>query len=415
MKLLVIATGYLPQIFSENLCNAKLVYAFREAGWEVDVISRKGDGVSYSAGWQDPWIPLKEGSYEISYQLGNPLSRMLDTLRCSLPMGVFPIEGIRWAKRALSLALKLHHSKSYDFVLTRSPSDIPHLVGYHLKKRTGIRWIANWNDPASHIWPKPYTYQMSYMRRMILSHCTERCLNEADVNTFPSPYLQRWFEKHYPIVSKSPNMIIPHIAMSESIMPKLPPPTSENDKYMRMCHCGNLSSGRDPELLFGAMKELIDEGYSKLRLDIIGTVNDHIKHLIAKYGLGDEVKFLGAYPYMQTLQHMSSYNVLVLLEAIMDLGYYFPSKLTDYIQLNKPILALSPAKGFVRDLAEKFGGIIAVDNADLSCIKTGLKQMYMAWQSGQLNEFYSPLSAYSYISAPAVIGMYSALFERTLS
>lgn len=41
MKILFIASGYLPYTFSENLCNAKLVYALQEAGWHVDVISKK--------------------------------------------------------------------------------------------------------------------------------------------------------------------------------------------------------------------------------------------------------------------------------------------------------------------------------------------------------------------------------------
>ena len=43
----MIATGYPPYLFSENLCNGKLVMALLQAGIEVDVISRIDEGPSY--------------------------------------------------------------------------------------------------------------------------------------------------------------------------------------------------------------------------------------------------------------------------------------------------------------------------------------------------------------------------------
>ena len=161
MKILFIASGYLPYTFSENLCNAKLVYALQEAGWHVDVISKKDNGPTYSTEWQEPWLPLKEHTYEVSYFVGGKLSRLYDLLRSSIMMGGFPVDGIRWARRAYQKAMSLHKSNHYDVVITRSPSDIPHIVGYKFAKKTGIKWIANWNDPASTIWPEPYTHHFS--------------------------------------------------------------------------------------------------------------------------------------------------------------------------------------------------------------------------------------------------------------
>lgn len=135
MKILFIASGYLPYTFSENLCNAKLVYALQEAGWHVDVISKKDNGPTYSTEWQEPWLPLKEHTYEISYFIGGKLSRLYDLLKSSIMMGGFPVDGIRWARRAYQKALELHRKNHYDVVITRSPSDIPHIVGYKFSKK----------------------------------------------------------------------------------------------------------------------------------------------------------------------------------------------------------------------------------------------------------------------------------------
>ena len=161
MRLLLIAPGYLPYTFSENLCNGKLVYAMYKRGWHVDVISKVDEGPSYSNEWTEPWLPLKETNITITYEVGGRLARIYDTLRSSFKMGIYPEGGIRWACRAYELALKLCKENHYDAVLTRSPNDIPHVIGLRLKEKLGIRWIANWNDPAAPIWPEPYTHHFS--------------------------------------------------------------------------------------------------------------------------------------------------------------------------------------------------------------------------------------------------------------
>ena len=53
MNILYIS-GFLPSQFSEHLCNAKLVYALSDAGYDVDVISKPYSGPEYNAEWTDP-------------------------------------------------------------------------------------------------------------------------------------------------------------------------------------------------------------------------------------------------------------------------------------------------------------------------------------------------------------------------
>ena len=211
MRILFIAPGYLPYTFSENLCNGKLVYALQEKGWEVDVISRIDEGPTYCSEWQEPWLPLKKHTYEISYQK----------------------------------ALELHKKNPYDVIITRSPSDIPHIIGYKIKQKTGIRWIANWNDPATTIWPEPYTHHLSPREHNIAHRYTVTCLKKADVNTFPSQTLLEHFEANFSFLKDKQTAVIPHIGLPESFLSVRP---SEKRDKMYMCHSGNLSSERNPEL-----------------------------------------------------------------------------------------------------------------------------------------------------------------------
>ena len=410
MKLLLITTGYLPYIFSENLCNAKLVHAFMQAGWEVDVISRTDEGVTYSAEWTEPWLSHKEHTYEVKYSRGNKIKRCFDISYSSLCLGVYPINGVRWARLALYKALELHQRKKYDAVLTRSPNDIAHIVGYHLKRKTGVKWFANWNDPATPIWPHPYTEALSAHKRIAYEHYMRKCLSSADINTFPSLQLMEHFIENYPRLKNKQCEVIPHIAMPGN---KVLHNYVGQHEYLRLCHAGNLSSERNPELLFRAIRELQEAGYDKIRFDLIGNKNAHIQFLIEQYNLKDVVQFFGPMSYEQALHKMAEYSVMVLIEATMSKGIFFPSKLTDYAQLGKPILAVSPHQGFAHDLLAQYGGGIAVDNSDYESVKQGLLQLYQTWQNNALNTNYSTKDICNYISAASVIGMYEKLLRKT--
>lgn len=410
MRLLMIAPGYLPYTFSENLCNGKLVYAMYEKGWHVDVVSRVDEGPTYSAEWTEPWLPLKENNIVVRYDRGGRLERIFDTLRSSVEMGIFPEKGVRWARRAYETAASLCAQYHYDAVLTRSPSDIPHIVGLQLKRKFGLRWIANWNDPAAPIWPEPYTHHFPAREQARKIRFTAMCLKEADVNTFPSRFLLEHFAAHFPFLFRQRTAIIPHIALSESIFPevgKIPA-----DGRFRMCHSGNLSSERNPELTFKAMRELIDEGCSRMQFSIMGYINDYTNGLVAKYGLQNHVDCIGGFPYMEAVRKMQEFDCLVLLEAKLERGIFFASKFTDYAQIGKPILAISPKVGFAADTLAELGGGISVDNEDYRSIKQGIKSLYDDWVSGMLAERYSTASLYRQVSADRVVQIYEDMLNE---
>lgn len=410
MRILMITSGYLPYTFSENLCNGKLGYALQRMGWEMDVISKRDEGPTYSAEWVEPWTAIKDGVYEVTYNVGNKATRFADTLWSSAKLGVYPEGGIRWARRVYELALKLCKNRHYDAILTRSPTDISHLVGLRLKQKLNIKWIANWNDPASPIWPEPYKHNFSPREQERRMRHTKMCLEGADINTFPSQSLLDHFTEHFPFLSSSHTAVIPHIALMEEIMPKSGE-VIPTDKF-RLCHSGNMSKERNPELTFQALRELIEEGKDKIEFAIMGHFNDYTTNLIEKYHLEEYVKCIGGFPYMEALKKMMEYDCLVLLEAKLKKGIFFASKFTDYAQIGKPILAISPVDGFAADTIGKYGGGISVDNKDASSIKQGIAELYSAWQNGTLASNYSTAILYDQFKAERVVDIYQNLLGQ---
>ena len=200
----MIATGYPPYLFSENLCNGKLVMALLQAGIEVDVISRIDEGPSYGTDWTEPWNMLKPTAHTITYESGNRIQQFADVVYSGLIMGGSFVPGVRWMRRAYEKAVELISTNQYDAILTRSPNDTAHFIGEKLKKKTGIKWIANWNDPAAPIWPGLYKhdYTAKEQKRKMIE--TARLLKSADINTFPSDSLRQHFVTFFPLC-ETPN------------------------------------------------------------------------------------------------------------------------------------------------------------------------------------------------------------------
>lgn len=409
MRLLMIASGYPPYLFSENLCNGKLVMALMKAGIEVDVISKVDEGPSYGTEWTHPWDMLKPTAHIIEYPLGNKIHRTLDVLYSGATMGWNFTPGVRWMRRAYRKALQMMSQNHYDAVLTRSPNDIAHYVGEKLKRKTGVKWIANWNDPATPIWPEPYTHRLSERKQQKEMHLTAKLLKGADINTFPSDSLRQHFIGHFPFLKDSKTEVIPHIGLVEEFWPKVV--VTEKYGKLRLLHSGNLSAERNPETTFQAFRRLIDEGKSNFEFHIMGHINDYTTQLIEKYNLQDYVKCIGSYPYMDALAMMQGYDVLVLLEAKLKKGIFFASKFTDYLQTGLPILAISPKEGFAADMLSGKEGEYFAHNEDTASIYSALDLIISKYNASSLN-LSDSRSLYKEVSPQKVVEKMHKLCEE---
>lgn len=385
MRILIIATGYAPYMFSEAICNAKLALALRQEGIEVDAITKTEHGPAYSNEWTTPWDQLQSSTTVIDYPLGSKLQRTADVLYSGLLFGGNFNHGIRWARRAYTMALKMIKSKKYDAIITRSPNDIAHLVGLKLKRKTGITWISNWNDPADPIWPEPYTHRLPAKVQKSKMKFTSMLLKEADVISFPSESLHLHFRSHFPLIKHKQTIVLPHIGLIPQHYPKTDYKAASYSK-LRILHSGNMSPERNPELLFAAIAQLKQEGYDCLSLDILGVKSNYIEELIIKYNLINEVTFLGSCSYLDSIKKLHEYDLLLLLEAVLDNGIFFASKITDYIQAERAIFAVSPKIGFASE--EHATGNIKyfADNTSKEDIVKELHTIIIDWKDGKINK-----------------------------
>ena len=127
--------------------------------------------------------------------------------------------------------------------------------------------------------------------------------------------------------------------------------------------------------------------------------------LIKKYKLNNYINFLGSFNYFDSIKLLNNYDYLVLVEAEMENGIFFPSKVVDYFQCNKPIISISPVNGFMKDLSKKEDRIIFIENTNYMVLVNTLKQLIN-------NPFAEKIEKSDLFSSERVLDIYSELFQN---
>lgn len=395
----------------EAIVNSKLTLAFLRQGWEIDVISREcgiSSGYDYGSKWVDPWLPLKSVTHEVQYEVGGFLRKSYETARSALRFHHL-ILGCRWAEHAFHLAMKLHAAKPYHIILSRSLPDSGHLPALGMAKVTKLPWVANWNDATDVKNPPPSGKGADAPA----GYLKERYLNDiartAAWHTFPSDRMRSHICSYLNNGTENKSSTIPHVALEREQPIKV-----RKGQTFTLCYAGNLYSGRNPELFLKALKTFIDEkGLNEIcKFNFIGLESIGLSKLIKDYDLEQNIIFSGPLSYIETFRQFSDSDVLVVLEAAYSEGIYLPSKFVDYVQVGKPVLAISPPNGTLNDIIKQFGGGIFADCASEEQIRNALDRLYHAWLDDSIEREYGSNRLYKLFSPELVIQQYIEIFSK---
>ncbi len=407
MRVLLFAPAFAPYMGSESLVTSKLVMTLRRADCDVDVISRCEQEL-YSNNWESPWTDLQACTQELVPPPRSKVLLIAERVADALTLG-HPTAGLRWARLAVKRGRQMLAEKHYDALISRSPPETGHLPALILARETGIPWMANWNDPPVGAWPAPYT-NGSQMHQWIYKRLARQVLNLATAHTFPSERLAQHIFRHFKITPTATTAIIPHAAMPGL---QLQPLKMSTDVF-RLCHAGKLCNARDPrKFLEGVRQFLAAERLpaGQFIFDQIGHVDSDLQVLSREYGIQEHVRCTGPMTYLATMEYLSQSDVAVLVEAPCEEGIFLPSKLVDYAQTGRPILAASPINGTVADLMAKHGGGIAADTSSCESIAKALTALYRAWKRRELDEKFNSRELGKQFESGSILEGYRVIFQ----
>ncbi|HXY59428.1 MAG TPA: glycosyltransferase [Methylocystis sp.] len=374
-RVLMFAPAFAPDFFSEALVNSKLALAMLDAGWEVVVFSAPGGDNVYARGWSEPWSQLREISWNLP-----PTPRGVFVRLAAAICARHPISGSLWAERTARTAAALHAEKPFDLVLSRSTSCVAHLPALlfraRRRKESAPIWIANWNDPPGHRFPPPYDFPSPPLQRRLMDRYLRAAATAADANTFPSELLRDYLAEPLGLDAEGVpplrrGVVIPHVGLGWR--PRAAP-LADLSRF-RVSHAGNLSRERDPTMFFAAFAKFA-ERHPEVRceIEIVGQLDPAAEAAAAKLGLHERIRLVGGLPYMACLERLAAADLLLLLEAPCARGVFLPSKLIDYIEVGRPILAVSPRIGVVRELIEHHNFGLAAANDSAADIEAALER-----------------------------------------
>ncbi|MGC9605513.1 MAG: glycosyltransferase [Minisyncoccia bacterium] len=243
------------------------------------------------------------------------------------------------------------------------------VIGAGVKKRFGVRFVANFSDPWYDSGYKPFSKRAA---DDVLRQETG-VVEAADRIVFVSEQLRDMVMKKYPAAYKEKCRVIPHCYDPKDY----PADARRTDSDFIISYIGVFYKERNPEILFKILKKAISDDAalaSKLKIRLVGGANPYagytqekIESLLEQYGLKDRTEMISTVPFRESLRLMKSSDCLVTIDANFGTSPFLPSKVIDYAGSGKPVVGITPhgstVSGFLDRLGERSFGYDEVAEA----------------------------------------------------
>lgn len=258
-----------------------------------------------------------------------------------------------WYNRALRKAASIVQNTSIDYIHTINNPVSAHLIGYEIKKKYGIPWIAQFFDPWSHNAFRVYRH--SFFSRIDARR--ERLVAEhADLILLPNQELLDAWKGLYGEVCCNKLFVLPFTTEVPDMM-SMP---SKSNQGLTIAHIGTLSENRRADVFFRAVSRLLrthPEDNGKLKINIVGCITEEDKKIIVQEGIQDVVNIIGRVSEEDCLKYYKTADVFLIIDIDCSPNLFYPSKLLKYFCFQKPIVGLTQRDSVVSHELSKTGNI----------------------------------------------------------
>ena len=273
---------------------------------------------------------------------------------------LFPDDNKGWYSYAVKSASNLLKSEQISVIISTSPPAISHMIAKKIKNTFGIKWIADFRDPWSQKAVSSRGRLLKYMDKII----EKITISHADLLVSVSkPYVDKIKMLH-----KDKKVFCITNGYDEEPVDVFTPTLT--DKFT-ITHTGSLYSGRrDPAILLNAVSELIEENKMErnlINIRFYGSKDQWLLMDIKNRGLQGMVHLYGQIPIEEALIKQKESQLLLVIRWDNDYETgNMPAKIFEYMNANRPIMAIGKVGGIVNDILEETNaGKFADNTADL--------------------------------------------------
>ncbi|MCT4542482.1 MAG: glycosyltransferase [Vallitalea sp.] len=384
-KVLMVANQFPPMGGSGVQRSVKFAKYLPEFQWEPIVFTRESkNSLTDESLLQDIPIDLKvirTKPYDLN-QLKKPFNLVGKVISRKM---LIPDGDRIWYEKNKKLLLEYVKNNKVDALYTTSYPYSDHLLGLYVKKHMpNLPWIVDFRDEWCN---NPYILDMGYSKSRIRKEreMEKEVVNNCDFFITNTPLMLKNFLNDYSIKEKS--YVIPN-GYDEEDFVGLDKSYTKKDKLI-ITYAGSMYGRRKPDYFLQGIKELIEEGKinrNDIIIRFIGNIpNKKIKEINNNYELNDVINYL---PYME---HKKSIEMLIQSDVLLFIigegkgaENFYSGKVFEYMNTNRPILALVPPKGVAADvIRETCTGYIS-ETTNINQIKELVVKLYDDWKNNSI-------------------------------
>ena len=315
-----------------------------------------------------------------------------------IPM-LIPDNKLSWANECLKQIEHIVDMNGIDIVYTTGDPFSSFFIAYYLKRKYGIKWVADYRDPWAN---NEYFNEVYRVNEKDTIHLQKQLENE----------LIKVVDRVVVVASGQKNDLIKFNGLDKDIITVITNGYDEadfdtirindkiNDKFI-LCYNGILHADRNPSDLMDIINELIDKKFivcEDIQFVFNGVVEDKWKKIIDGKDKYKFVKYNGYLSHSESINVAMNSNALILFGAMGEgAEFIYTGKVFEYLRMYVPIICFSRKTGVLADLMEETKAGRNFEYSDKKAIGAYILELYGAWKIGKQlgNANYDIINKYS--------------------
>jgi hypothetical protein len=350
----------------------------------------------------DPWRSYQKVKDRL--QASSPGKILAKILSAVLFIINKPDHMIFWVPFAVWRGRKLIREKNIKVIYTSTPPHSGQMIGYLLKKMTGVKWIADLRDP---ILGNLGGVNWGWYERTVHAWLERLVCHRADHVVANTEYVRNYLASRYPncLVSTVRNCFDPDDFIG---------PGGSGAIMFTIDHIGSLYFFRKIDSILEALEVVVAReklSPDDIRLRLVGLKDKRIVDQIVQSKVSRYVSVEDMVPHARALQIMTESNLLLLIKGSgSDSGAQIPGKLYEYLGSGNKILYLGPADTEAAEIIRENEAGYIVEN-DIHEIATVLHCEFTAWRKGIKTSSFSENSKIEQFSARKMAEKFDHLIQ----
>ncbi len=263
----------------------------------------------------------------------------------------FPDFWVNWVPGAILSGLKILKKHDIDVILSTSPPESTHLIGYFLHAISGLPWIADFQD----MWTqkKINFHPATIFHQKLAEWLEKKILSKSRVIIANTDHNAKIYKENFKLPANKVEVI--QCGFDPGDLPATPLEPETKANTLVFGYLGYFDKPGFPyREILNIFYQLRREGIP-VELEIIGYISDKAISEIEQLGYADFVRFHSEMPNYKAIPFLQKRSD-ILLAMLYETSYsqaIVPLKIYSYMKMNRKVMAIAPEEGEVAEILRK--------------------------------------------------------------